>query len=354
MSGWNRRGLFAALAIWALSAGMAGANESLAELPLGGLALPLAGAPAVATESMDVRVTPETVVVAYRFVNRGEQPAVATLAFRFPELDFSDPDASYAIPGTDPTNFIGLSARVAGKPVRFGFTQTAMLNGRDVSAQIRRSKLPLVPVARFQSDLAAMPLDARDRLVEQGLVIEAGTDQNGNALLFPGWTVRTSAGYRYSFPPGQPVDVEIRYRTSVGISPDTVLRRPLRNEPALAVEVRRLRESYCVDNGFLAGLDKITAAAVAASAAAPVDPGTAPGDANVANLRERRIVFALQGNAGAGPIPAFRMVVDKGRADRLVSFCLDNLKRISPTAFEMRATDFTPDRDLRILLVGRS
>jgi hypothetical protein len=29
-----------------------------------------------------------------------------------------------------------------------------------------------------------------------------------------------------------------------------------------------------------------------------------------------------------------------------VAFCADNVKKISPTSFEVRAKDFTPDRDL--------
>jgi hypothetical protein len=45
--------------------------------------------------------------------------------------------------------------------------------------------------------------------------------------------------------------------------------------------------------------------------------------------------------------------VDKGKPDRVVSFCLDNLKRISATAFEMRVANYTPNGTLKILLVGR-
>jgi len=47
-------------------------------------------------------------------------------------------------------------------------------------------------------------------------------------------------------------------------------------------------------------------------------------------------------------------VIDKGKTDRLVSFCLDSVKKISPTAFEVRMKDFTPDRDLKILLIGKA
>jgi len=36
-----------------------------------------------------------------------------------------------------------------------------------------------------------------------------------------------------------------------------------------------------------------------------------------------------------------------------VSFCGDGVKKISATAFEVRANDFIPTRDLNIIIVGR-
>ena len=67
-----------------------------------------------------------------------------------------------------------------------------------------------------------------------------------------------------------------------------------------------------------------------------------------------RIEYILRTGANwAGPIGDFRLVVDKGEADSLVSFCGEGVKRISPTRFEMRKTDFTPERDLSILILKR-
>jgi hypothetical protein len=42
--------------------------------------------------------------------------------------------------------------------------------------------------------------------------------------------------------------------------------------------------------------------------------------------------------------------VEKGEADALLSFCGKGVKRLSPTQFEMTAKDFTPDRELDILI----
>jgi hypothetical protein len=52
-------------------------------------------------------------------------------------------------------------------------------------------------------------------------------------------------------------------------------------------------------------------------------------------------------------VEEFRMVVDKGDADSLVSFCGDNVRKIGDTQFEMKKTDFTPDRNLAILILKK-
>ena len=49
-----------------------------------------------------------------------------------------------------------------------------------------------------------------------------------------------------------------------------------------------------------------------------------------------------------GKIGSFRLVVDKGKADNLVSFCGDNVKKISPTQFEIRKTNFIPPKTIKV------
>jgi hypothetical protein len=77
-------------------------------------------------------------------------------------------------------------------------------------------------------------------------------------------------------------------------------------------------------------------------------------EANKAKILERRISYVLTTGANwAGPIKDFHLVVDKGQADRLVSFCGEGVKRISATAFEMRVKDFTPAQNLNVIILGR-
>jgi len=47
----------------------------------------------------------------------------------------------------------------------------------------------------------------------------------------------------------------------------------------------------------------------------------------------------------------FRLVVDKEFADNIVGFCGKDVRKTSPTAFEMIANDFVPSTDLSILIL---
>lgn len=69
-------------------------------------------------------------------------------------------------------------------------------------------------------------------------------------------------------------------------------------------------------------------------------------------LFEKRIAYVLKTAANwAGPIGDFRMTVDKGAPDSLVSFCAEGVKKIGPTLFEVRHENFTPTQDLHVLIL---
>jgi hypothetical protein len=372
---------------------LACAQESSTELVHRGVSLPQwTDATPLTLETEQITINPETIQIKYRISNAGTHPVSVAFTLPLPDLDFSDPDVNWSIPASDPVNFVGLSATVNRKPATFSISQEAFSNGKDVGAVLRQYGLALIPVGMFQQRLAALPPDGRARLATAGIISQSGTDPAGNPLYFPAWSVKTTASWRLAFAPGETIDVELRHRTSVGVSQDSVLREPLRSVKELAPEVDRRQAEYCIDKAFYAGVDKIVSSYLAGKEKPPVnavppqdaaghDPGESPpaktlvppidfsGDAagpkppalavrvfpvaNAANIREWRIVYDLAAGAPAAPIKDFRLVVDKGKPDRVVSFCLDNLKRISPTAFEMRAANFAPNGTLKILLVGR-
>jgi hypothetical protein len=96
-------------------------------------------------------------------------------------------------------------------------------------------------------------------------------------------------------------------------------------------------DEYCVDRAFVAAVDRMVARST------PEQP---------ALLRETWIRYILTTGANwRSPIGEFRLVVDKGRPENIVSFCGTGVRRIGPTRFEMRRRNWRPDRDLAVLIV---
>jgi hypothetical protein len=72
-----------------------------------------------------------------------------------------------------------------------------------------------------------------------------------------------------------------------------------------------------------------------------------------AYLPETTIGYILKTGANwRSPIRNFRLVVDKGSPDALVSFCGTGVRKISPTQFEMRRTNWRPTQDLKVLILS--
>jgi hypothetical protein len=312
------------------------ANDSAAELSIGGLQF--VRTRDVAMESEDLRIALDRIIVRYQFANVTNKPVTLTVAFPLPDIDLSEAD-NIALPSNDPVNFVDFETRIDGSPAPLTIDQRAMIGDKDVSALLRQLKLPLLPIGSREIRVTDLPAATRTRLVDEGLLMPAGMSDNGRQQYAPGWVTRTSAVRQQVFPPSRTVVVEHHYRPSVGSSADTILRPGLRRSNALGPEVARYRKDYCVTDGFLAELDK----------------RAGDGTANTAKLQERRISYVLKTGANwAGPIRAFKLTIDPGGSDRMVSFCQGRLKA-PPTGntLEYTASDFKPDTDLKILVIGK-
>jgi hypothetical protein len=310
-------------------------NDSSAELSSGGLAFTRSNE--VALRSERLRISPDAVSVRYEFVNRTSKPVVLTIAFALPDIDLSVHDA-YSIPYRDRENFLGFETKIGGKPAEFSMHQSAVLGDKDVSDALHNAGVPLLPAGAEQDTISNLPEPARQRLVQQNLLQENGSDDLGQSRYAAAWTVKTAAVRTQTFEPNRSVIVEHRYRPSLGTSLDTILRKGLRLDKNLAAEVQRYRKDYCVSEDFLAKVDELADNAAA----------------HHAKIQERRISYVLKTGANwAGPIKDFKLTVDKQRPDRLVSFCADAIKVISPTILEFTANNFIPDKDMKILMLGR-
>jgi hypothetical protein len=328
---------FGALVALGVTAGTpaALANDSAAELSIGGLTFSRTAD--VSMESEELKISPEAVTVRYRFVNHRPTPVTLTVAFPLPDLELSEME-NIAFPSNDPVNFVRFETKVDGKRIDLTINQRALLGEKDVTATLKNAGIAVLPIGPEQKTLADLKPETREKLVNEGLLLQSGADEQGKPIYAPGWIVRTSAVRQQTFPPQRPVVVEHRYRTSLGVSFDTVLRRSLRQNKAMKAEVDRYRDLYCTSSALLSSIDKLA--------------GDAEG--NKAKLQEWRISYVLKTGANwAGPIRDFKLVVDTGKPERLVSFCAPNIKPLSPHSVGVTATDFTPDKNLDILIIGR-
>ena len=57
-------------------------------------------------------------------------------------------------------------------------------------------------------------------------------------------------------------------------------------------------------------------------------------------------------NSWAGPIGTFRLTLDKGAVENVISLCATEIQKTGPTTFVIEKTDYAPDRDLEILIVA--
>lgn len=313
----------------------AGANDSTAELAAGGLVLTKSAA--IEMRAEDLFISAKQVRVRYRFANTTPRDVTVTVAFPMPDITTEGVDDMLSIPTQDPVNILGFATRVDGKPVVAEVEQRALKGGVDETAYLKSLGVPLAPhLASTNDALDRLPQQVKDALVAKSLAVidEYGDSETTMKKHWEAtWTLKTTYFWRQTFPAGREIVVEHSYTPSVGESAGTEWGSTyFPQQPEYAAR----RAHYCVDDSFVA------------SARKALKPGeSAP------PFTEQRIEYILVSGANwKAPIGDFRMVVDKGDAANIVSFCADGVKKISPTEFEVRHTNFTPTRDVSIVILS--
>jgi hypothetical protein len=315
------------------------ANDSTAELTTGGLVL--AKTPDIEMRSEDLSISENEIVVRYRFFNRAAADRTVTVAFPMPDVVWEGPDMNVAIPQPESANFLEFHTLVDGREIAAQNEQKAIADGVDVTAKLRALGVPLAPQSEAAwKALDALAPEAGDELVKAGLAISDDYDagKGPEHHLAPRWTFRSTFFWSQTFPAGREIAVEHRYVPSVGGSVGSIL-DSTKTDPK---EMRAFEAKYCIDKAFLAGAN--------AAIGARDEDGYAKNP-----LYEKRIAYVLKTGANwAAPIADFHLTIDKGDPAALISFCEDGVKKISPTKFEVRHANFTPARDLDILILYRT
>lgn len=334
----RQQAVFGVLVIAATLIGpLARANDTTAELATGGLIFVTNDD--VEMRSEDLYISAEQVRVTYDFFNKSNKDVTVLVAFPLPEVRISEQDQNIAVPTQDPVNFVGFKTTVNGSPVTTQVEQRVTAVGIDRTQYLRDLGIPLAPqLAATDRALDALPKAKWDEIVSFGLgeIVEYGDSAKMQKHLEARWRLSTTFYWRQVFAAGKETTVQHQYTPSVGGSVQTDLGAPGTASASWYGEYLR---KYCIDKDFLATIQNLR-------------------QANRSQFgppySEQRIDYILKTGANwSGPIQNFQLVVDKGAADSLVSFCGTNISKISPTQFRMKQSNFTPDGDLAVLILNK-
>jgi len=321
-----RKTLLTALAALCLAA-PATANDSVASMGTGGLILQRTDG--IVMRSEDLFVSAREIRVKYRFFNRTDRDISTIVAFPLPDIvGGGEGDVALADPGD-----LTFVTAVQGRRVATNVEQKAMLDGVDRTSLLRGLELPLSPYdPGVRAAIAALPRPQIDMLLEMGLIEDRGYADGATRVVdyAPLWTLKTTHYWTQVFAAGKELAVDHRYTPAVGGSARSLFGDP---EAAGNDYAAEHAARYCADAAFQAGAARLRRRGQ--------------------YLTETWVDYILTTGANwAEPIGEFRLVVDKGSSRNLVSFCGEDVRRIGSTRFEMRRTNFTPTRDLSVVIVS--
>ena len=325
-----------AMAFLASASATAHANDSTAELGAGGLILSRSDAIVMAKE--DLFISEEQVRVDYVFRNTTEEDVETLVAFPMPDIEAS-PYGNVSIPDDTSDNFLGFQVKVDGQPVQPRLEQRAIAVGIDVTDDLRSNGVALFPYGdEAQQALSALAEDVVADWRDRGIIVIDEYDDGSGWKRVPSafWTLRSTYWWPMVFPAGTEIRVSHSYTPSVGA---TVGLSFFYDGKFQGDAYQDHKSRYCMDEGFEAAILK-------SSRGAP--DGFPP-------LFETWISYILKtgGNWGGGTIGDFTLTIDKGDPKNLVSFCGSGVKKIGPTTFQMKATDFYPEKNLDVLILKR-
>jgi hypothetical protein len=321
---------FACLAFLALSTAPSRADDSMATLGAGGLELEKTDKIALVSE--DLTLSPTAIKVSYRFRNLTNADYETIVAFPMPDVTGGDGYDTMAIPDPAKDNFLRFATRVDGKPVDSELEQRAFLKAEgkpevEITERLKSLGVPLVPTSEAAGAALSALSEPQSKALEDAEIMYAPPEFDTPKGPHtdppePRWTLRSKFWRRQVFPAGKDILVEQTYTPAVGGS----VSMGFGTENGVDY-----RGTYCTDGPFTR----------AAEVLRKVRPS------------EFYLSYVITSGANwAGPIGTFRLVVDKGDPQTLVSFCGDGVKKIGPTTFEVIAKDYTPKRDIHVFFIS--
>ncbi|NBE09212.1 DUF4424 family protein [Paragemmobacter ruber] len=301
---------------------------------------------AIAMESEDLFISPDRIRVTYTFRNRTDADVTGEVIFPLPPISLQYLQTSDFNLPEDRENLVNFTATVDGQPVPVTIDRIAVIEppwvedrppaeqydtpGRDVTAALARHGIPLtLDVAALTDTLNALPAETRAALQAEGLAeFYAGDPAQGMPPeTWPLWSIILRYHWTQTFPAGQTLTIAHDYenRPPGGLF---YWQHPATEDWATGYAAR-----YCIDDRTSRGIAKRLAPAQGMGVA-------------------YSLAYVLRtANSWAGPIGDFRLTLDKGAEENIISLCAEGVEKTGPTTFEIRKRNYSPDRDLDILIV---
>ena len=298
------------------------ANDTTAELATGGLTF--TKSQDIELRSEDLFISMKEIRVQYKFYNRSNRDVATHVAFPMPDLTYG-PDIDLAIPTDDPENILSFITTVNNLPVAALVERKALLSGVDKTDVLQKLGVSVAPRPNHNHDYLSQ--ETWDQLILDGLIEDT---PRTDGYISPRWTLKTTYYWQQTFPAGQEISIFHRYAPSVG----GVVPMPasdLLNQPsALQIDRSKGLNRFCINQDFLNGMARSSN-----------------------SVWEQHFIeyILVTGANWLGPIRNFRLVVDKGARENLVSFCGRGVRKINATQFELRASDFTPSSNVSVLFL---
>ena len=341
-----------ALALLILSATSALANDGFGGLSATGLTF--GQTDAVVMEEEDLFLSVERVRVSYVFHNRSAQDVTGEVIFPLPPVSVGGQlESAMNLPeDRAQENLVSFTASVNGVPVTVTQDRIAVIEppwdenrpaaaaydtpGRDVTADLTRLGLPLTTDGPAAAQaLLALDAAARAEVVALGLgdFYTYDGESGPQTDAYPYWSIVLRYHWTQTFPAGARVRVAHDY---ANLPPGGLFTW---EDPPVESYHADEQARYCIDTGTSKAIAK----------AIRYQDG---GETYFMGMAWNISYVLRTANSWAGPIGKFRLTLDKGDPANVISLCAEGVKKTGPTTFVVEKTNFTPDRDLEILVVS--
>lgn len=309
----------------------------------------------------DLVIGPELISVDYVFRNITGQDVTGEVIFPLPPISVQHIGdyygAVYEVRNKD--NLVEFSATVDSTPKQVRVDRIAVIEpedagssgaqpydnpGRDVTAIVTRYGLPLqLDESAVRTAVRAMSSEDRALADSEGIIDLWDDGKSATPL----WSIVLRYHWTQTFPAGQEVRVRIEYENRPAGGLFAWLDPPEAN--LIDPQMKALSDLFCIDTQTSREIYALLK---------DFPDGEMPHsriDGRVSTMAAggaQYTFFILRtATTWAGPIGRFRLTVDKGDPETVISLCLKNLRQTSPTTYVFEKYNYVPEKDLAILHV---